>query len=412
VNVSFLNATTGETFGRTLVERPRTELFELQDDLATEVALFLRGALGEEIELIERQRGAEENIEAWELMQRARSLSDQAADLHEAGNEAAWSRLEEADSLLALAEYIAPEWVEPTVNRGWIDYQRSRWSGLSNLSEGAKWTSEGLEHAQIAGKLDPQNPDALELRGKLAYWRWLLNVERDPDAADRLFDDAEADLRQAISLNADQAGAWDMLSHLLLNKEQVAEGKAAAARAYQADAYLRNADVILWRLFTTSYDLRDQPEAQHWCGELTRRFPDNQRAIECGLWQMTMAGADVDVDSVWALADAYGRTLSPQTEEFFSRWAGMGVAAALARAGLADSAGAVAERSRGTPELDPANDLVYLEAFVRTLTGETDLALDLLAEYMARGGDDGSALDHWWFDPLREEPRYKTLAGS
>ena len=132
------------------------------------------------------------------------------------------------------------------------------------------------------------------------------------------------DRRQAISLNSEQAGAWDYLSHLLLNKDQVAEGKMAASRAYQADAYLRNADVILWRLYSTSYDLEDQPEAEHWCGELARRFPNNQRALECGLWNMTMEGADVDVDSAWALADAYKRTLSPQDEEFYSRWVGMG----------------------------------------------------------------------------------------
>ena len=185
----------------------------------------------------------------------------------------------------------------------------------------------------------------------------------------------------------------------------------AASRAYQADAYLRNADVILWRLFSTSYDLEDEAEAKHWCGELARRFPSNQRAIECGLWYMTMDGAEVDVDSAWALADSYAQTLTPQTEAFFTRWAGMAVAAVLARAEFPDSAGAVAERSRGDSDIDPIKDLVYLEAFVRTLTGETDLALDLLSEYMALGGDDGSAVDHWWFDPLRELPRYKTLAG-
>ena len=412
VNVSFINAATGETFGRTLVERPRTELFELQDDLATEVALFLRGALGEEIELIERQRGAEENIEAWELMQRARSLSDQAADLYDSGSEAAWSRLEEADSLLAIAEGIAPEWVEPTVNRGWLAFARSRMSGMSEQSDAESWIDEGLNHAQIALRLDPENAETMELKGRLEYWKWILDVEPDPDAAEELFNQAEADLRQAISLNSEQAGAWDYLSHLLLNKDQVAEGKMAASRAYQADAYLRNADVILWRLYSTSYDLEDQPEADHWCRELARRFPNNQRAIECGLWNMTMEGADVDVDSAWALADAYIRTLSPQDEEFYSRWVGMGMAAVLARAGLADSAGTVAERSRGDDELDPIKDLVYMEAFVRSLTGETEQALDLLSEYMALSGKDPSEVDHWWFDPLRDEPRYRTLAGT
>jgi hypothetical protein len=125
-----------------------------------------------------------------------------------------------------------------------------------------------------------------------------------------------------------------------------------------------------------------------------------------------MGAAPALPDSAWALYEAYQRTLSPQTEEFFKRWAGMGVAAVLARAGLADSAGAVAERSRADTELDPIKDLVYLEAFVRTLNGENELALDLLSEYMAVAGQDGSEVDHWWFDPLREEPRYMTLVGS
>jgi len=118
------------------------------------------------------------------------------------------------------------------------------------------------------------------------------------------------------------------------------------------------------------------------------------------------------VDSAWALADSYKRTLTPQSEEFYARWVGMGMAAVLAQAGLADSAGAVAERSRGDDDLDPTKDLVYFEAFVRTVTGEHDMALDLLSEYMALSGKDPSEVDHWWFDPLREEPRYRTLAGS
>jgi serine/threonine-protein kinase len=269
-----------------------------------------------------------------------------------------------------------------------------------------------MDFAQISLSLDPENADALELKGKLEYWQWILDMEPDPDAAERLFEQAEADLRQAIANNPNQAGAWDYLSHLLLNKDQVPEAKMAASRAYQADAYMRNADVILWRLFSTSYDLEDQPEAEHWCQELGRRFPSNQRAIECGLWHMTIDGATVDVDSAWALADAYEQTLTPQTEAFYTRWVGMGMAAVLARAGLADSAGAVAERSRGDDELDPTKDLVYFEAFVRTLTGDHDIALDLLSEYMALSGKDPSEVDHWWFDALREEPRYRTLAGT
>ncbi len=286
VNVTFLDASTGDQFGRTLVERPRAELFELQEDLAHEVAVFLRGVLGEEIELIERRSGAD-NVEAWEWVQRARAASDQADALSDAGNpSAAWSALGDADSLLVLAEESAPEWVDPTVMRGWLAYQRSRWAGSMDQMQADLWIDEGLNHAAIALQLEPGNPDALELRGTLQYWKWLLDLEPDPVAADRLFEKAETDLRQAIAMDQEQAGAWAILSHLLLNKAETAEAKMAASRAYQADAYLRSADAILWRLYTTSYDLEDQTDAAHWCAELGRRFPNNQRAIECGLWQI------------------------------------------------------------------------------------------------------------------------------
>ena len=409
--VELIRPATDDVLHSLRLEKPRTELLALQDELATQVAFFLREMLGEEVELIERQQGAE-NVEAWELLQRARAQSDLALQLAEGGNETAWDRMAAADSMLALAEEVAPEWVEPTVRRGWLAFERSRWAGVSGQDDAEPWIETGMNHAQVALALESENADALQLRGKLRYWRWILDVEPDPDEAQALFEGAESDLRQAISLDAGQAGAWDYLSHLLLNKDQVAEAKMAASRAYQADTYLRNADVILWRLFSTSYDLEDPSEAEHWCQELTRRFPGHQRAIECGLWYMTMDEAPALPDSAWALYEAYQRTLSPQTEEFFRRWAGMGVAAVLARAGLADSAVAVAERSRGDADLDPIKDLVYLEAFVRTLTGEKEVALDLLSEYMAVAGQDGSEVDHWWFDALREEPRFQTLVGS
>jgi len=412
VNVSFVNAASGETFGRTLVERPRAELFELQDDLAHEVAIFLRGLLGEELELIEQRAGAE-NVEAWELLQQARAATDHADALSDARDmEAAWNQLGVADSLLAAAEELAPEWVDPTLQRGWLAFKRSRWGGATEQTDAARWIEEGMAHAQIALRLDPENADGLELRGKLEYWEWILDLEPDPEAAQQLFDRAEADLRQAIAINPNQAGAWDFLSHLLLNKAQTAEAKMAASRAYRADAYLRNANVILSRLFSTSYDLEDQPEAEHWCEELGRRFPDDPDYADCLLWKMTMHDAETDVDRAWELADALELLSPPQEVEFSRRWAGMAVAAVLALEGMADSARAVAYRSRGDASIDPTRDLTYVEAFVRTLLGDNQEAIDLLAEFMAAVGGRPSDIDYWWFSGLREEPRYQMLMRS
>jgi class 3 adenylate cyclase/TolB-like protein len=410
VEVALIRAATGEAVRRQQLVRPRAEMFELQDELAEQVALFLREMLGEEVALIERQTGAED-VEAWELLQRARAQSDLAAQLADGGNESAWDRMAAADSMLAEAEEIAPEWVEPTVRRGWLAYQRSRWAGVTEQGEVLPWIETGLEHAEVALSLEPENADALELRGTLRYWQWIMDLVPGVDEANELFDNAEADLRQAALENSGQAGAWAALSHLLLNKDQMAEAKMAATRAYEADAYLRNADVIIWRLFSSSYDLQDQVDATHWCRELGRRFPGDDRFAECRLWLLTMHDAEADVDSAWVHADQVVQLRSPQTEEFNRRWAGMAVAAVLARAGMADSARAVADRSHGDATVDPIKDLAYVEAFVRTLLGEHETAIDLLAEYMAVSGQDPSEIDYWWFAPLEEEERYRTLVG-
>jgi serine/threonine-protein kinase len=350
-------------------------------------------------------------VEAWELLQKARAQSDLATQLADGGDETAWDRMAAADSMLALAEEIAPQWVEPTVRRGWLAYQRSRWAGVMEQGDVLPWIEMGLEHAEIALSLDPENPDALELRGTLRYWQWIMDLVPGVDEANELFGEAEADLRHAALVNPGQAGSWATLSHLLLNKVQTAEAKMAATRAYEEDAYLRTADVILWRLFSTSYDLQDRVDASHWCQELGRRFPGDDRFAECRLWLMTMHDAETNVDSAWAYADNVVRLRSPQTEEFNRRWAGMAVAAVLARAGMEDSARAVADRSHGDATVDPIKDIAYAEAFVRTLLEDYDEAVDLLAEYMAVSGRDPSDIDYWWFNPLQEIPRYQMLLG-
>jgi len=403
----------GERFGRTQVTGTRTELFQLQEELAHEVAVFLREQLGESVEILERRAGTED-VEAWQLMQRARALTDQADLLADAGDtEGARERLAAADTLLAQAEEEAPEWLEPTVRRGWAAYQFSRWTAPVDITEGEEWIDQGMFHAQVALALDSLDADALELRGTLKYWKWLLDLEPNAARAEALFDGAEADLMKATLENPNQAGAFATLSHLVLNKGATAEAKVLASRAYEADAYLRTADQVLWRLFLASYDLEDLPEANRWCLELGRRYPGDDRYADCRLWTMTMYGAEVEVDRAWTLVDEYVQLSPPQMEEFRRRWAGMALAAILAGEGLADSARAVANRSQGSAAIDPARDLLYLEAFVRTILGDNEEALDLLTEYVAVVGEgEGDGLDYWWFDDLREEPRYQMLRGT
>jgi class 3 adenylate cyclase/TolB-like protein len=414
VRVSFVNASNGRQFSGTRIVRERADLFELQAELADEVAAFFREMLGEEVEFIERQAGAE-NVEAWELMQQASALKIQAIALDESGDsEGAMARASDADALLAEAEEIAPEWVEPTVERGWLDYERSRWTGFDDRSAADEWTAQGLEHAEVAIRLVPDHADGLELRGILQYWRYLLNLASGPAELGRLVERAEADFRASVASNSQQASAWNFLSHLLANQERPAEAKNAARRSYEADPYLRNVHFTLWRLFFISFDLGDGVEARRWCEESRRRFPDQERFRQCGIMVYALSDTEPDVPRTWELLEEYVALSPPGDKEFNEHKGEMLVAMALTRAGLADSARAVAVRARAGPEIDSTREVPFWESAVRSMLGDIDEGLEQLSIHVAANptyGQGGGA-EPWYRQELERDPRYAIVVAA
>ncbi len=414
VNVSLVNATTGEQFADVELERPRAELFDLQDELAREVALELRTKLGAEIEL--QQRRAETgNVEAWALVQRAGIEADEAEELAAAGGlESADARLVSADSLLGAAAGLEPNWARPAVDRGWLAYRRSRMFGFDREVAEAR-IEEGLGFAEQGLGIDPDDASGLELRGTLKYWRYLLNLGGGPEQAERLRNEAEADLRRSVEYDGQRASAWSSLSHLLINKGDVAEGKLAAMRSYDRDPYLQNANLTVWRLFTTSLNLEDAIEARNWCDEGRERFPDEYRFYECELLYQSMRGIDPDVDAAWEAYEGMVERTPPERVEFNRGKGQMYVAMALARAGLADSADAVATRARVGPDVDPVRELAYYEAVVRSWLGDTDEGIRLLGLYLSANPGRIEAFandDSWWMEELRKDPRYASLVAN
>jgi hypothetical protein len=88
------------------------------------------------------------------------------------------------------------------------------------------------------------------------------------------------------------------------------------------------------------------------------------------------------------------------------------VAIALARAGLRDSADALARRARADTRIDATRELALLEAIMRTMLGERDEALHQLGLYLSANPQlrEGMARDRtWWFQDLRTDPRYQDL---
>jgi len=413
--VSLVNAATGAEIGSTTIEKPKEDIFALQDALAAEVSRFLRVRLGQEVTLRQTRKGTD-NVAAWKTVLRAQQEATGAESLSVAGDSAGAVRLlDRADSLLDAAEKLDPKWATPAVRRGTLAYRRTRLTGSFDKLFYDEWTKRGLGHAERAVTLAPTDADALDVRGTLKYWRYLLNLEPDPTAAAKLRAEAEADFRASVASNPTQASAWTSLSHLLVNKAETAEAKLAAMRAYQADPYLKNANVTLWRLYATSYDLEDPVESKHWCEEGHTRYPKDPRFFECQIDLYTFKGVKPDVARAWQLLDEEMLLYPPADRPLRTRMGQMQMAAVLARAGLADSAHSVIERARTDVSADPTRETVLLEAVARAVLGEKDEAFRQLTTYIAanpQGREDMAHDQTWYFRDLHGDPRWKSLVGQ
>lgn len=210
-----------------------------------------------------------------------------------------------------------------------------------------------------------------------------------------------------------------MLSHLYYQLPDKASTDVflAAKRAYEADAYLENAPTVINRLFLAAYDLDQAVDARFWCSEGARRFPADSRFVLCQLSLMTMRGQNADPDSAWRLArsDAIMTDVATGSPEFREHEARMLVAAVLARAGLQDSAKAVARAARAGSDIDPTKSLYDLDAFAHLLAGDRSEALASLKQYLAANPSQMKALaadPGWRFRDLAADPGFLKAVGS
>ena len=409
VQVWLVDGNSGADLGkRAGFELPANDLIAARDSLAVQAADLIRQQLGQEVRLRGQQEGTRSTA-AWSLTQRAEQLVKQGEAAAEAGDAAAQGRaFGAADSLLAQAEALDPKWADPVVLRARVAYVRSRHS-FDDLLAAGRWIAAGLGHLDRALALDGNNADALELRGNLRYWKYLLRLEQDPAKAPALRDAARADLEQATRLNPGQAGAWASLSHLYYNDPTTSttDVMLAARRAYESDAYLANAATIVERLFYASYDLDQPVDAAHWCDEGARRFPSEAAFSTCQIFLMSMRGQTPDPARAWRLAESPLLTGDYQKAE-----ARMLTAAVLARAGLKDSARAVARGAVVNADIDPTRDLYLQQAFVFTLLDDKTAAIGALKTYLAANPErrkDFSEDPGWRLRSLTAEAGYRDL---
>ena len=346
VTVRLVDGQSGADLSRTTREMPANDVLAVQDTLVQETARQIRAQLGQEIQLRQQRRRRE----------RRPGLDRGAAGGPASAGSANEADLNAADSLLrtiARPRRWTRTWPEPVIARAAVAYRRSRLAPDDQVAAG-KWIGVGMGHIDRALTLAPQDPDALELRGNLKYWRWLLSLAPDPDEAKELLASAQEDLETAVRIAPSQAGAWATLSHLKYQTGNLIDVKLAAQRAYEEDAYLSNADVVLSRLFFASYDLGQFTDAQHWCDVGQTPVPGQREVHRVPALPADVAGERARRGAGLAAGRLAGEAVAPEQDREYIRLNGrMMVAATLARANLPDSARRLAQRSRGNNEIDP-----------------------------------------------------------
>ena len=421
VNVRLLDRVGGLVQGTSLSIDTTNQLV-MRDSLQTVVSAFLKGKLHQEIRVRE-ERSATQNQEAWLDLQRAEQARKDIAGLLAKGDTAAVDRAVAAvDSTLAHAEKLDPKWAEPVIRRAMLAYQRSRTIGR-DPGQIRKWVDQGLGHANRALALDGDLPDALEMRGTLKYWAWFTNLETDVDKKKALLKDAQADLEKSTRLNPKQASAFATLASLYYQVENATPNDVyiAATKAYEADEFLANANVVLHRLFNAAYDLNQFDKASQHCKTFSTRFPLDYRSKRCRLFLLTMPLAPaLDLAEARHIADSVVAMRPPKDSLYERLNTNLLVAGAMARAGklrpaLVDSARQLARSSLGSAELDPNRDLTFYAAFVYTKLGDTDGAIRLLKEYLAVNPQRAISIREdpgWWFEDLKNNAQFKQLVGA
>jgi TolB-like protein len=405
ITARLVDGLSGADIERRVFELPAGEFLAARDSLAENVARILRRGLGEEIRLRET-REATESDEAWSFVQRAERLLEQAETDQDAGDQqGSLDRLAQADSLLAQAEGVDPNWVRPPATRARASFRRAYFivNSEGDVEGSAAEIESGLVHAERALSLDPTDAYALEQRGSLRYLLYLLDVTTDAGDAERLLDDAQADLDAAVTSDPTLATAYSILSHLYYNRMDNVSVVLMARRAYEEDAYLRDADRILGRLFWAHYDLEQFRDARTWCEEGGRRFPEDYFFTQCRLWLQIAPSEPPDVDLAWQLQQRLTEQ-APETQRPYEERLGyLLVGGVLMKAELRDSAEAAFARGKANEEIDPWQELVQYEAAVRAVTGDPDGAIPLLRQYLAANPQDSFDLEaglHWWWRGL------------
>lgn len=398
VDVRVVAGETAVLLGTIRDTRARNQSILMRDTVVARVADRLRIILGSDIRMRELRAGAS-NDSAWRLYQHARQLTGRRDSASYAA----------AVPLLEAAHELDGSWAEPMVTRGEIEYHLGTiWVG----EEKSRYFDRALSFADQALLTQPDYAPALALKGAIRFMQW---VQVDSLHVVTTLEQAERELSRSTSLDPRQARAWNTLSSVRGRLGDSPGAVDAAVRAVDADPYLEDVIPTLNRLVFAYLDQEKFDSARTMCFEGSHRFPESRPLRYCRLTVLAYAGAGAaDIDSAWsALAWAQANPMAPLLKDSIDALGYFDVAIVVARSGLADSARSMAARIRGLLETaGRADDMLITEAHLWTVTGDHDVAMELLnraLENDPRRADFVATVS--WFRPLRGRSDFSALVG-
>ena len=413
VSLRLIDGLSGATFKSEGFNVKKGAFLTARDSLVQRVADVLRDRLGQEVQ-VRQLENETKSPEAWALVQRGQNVRTDAEHHATAGDmPGAAQRFAEADSLALAASHLDDHWAQPLVDRAAVASDHARLT--KDPKEINTYIDSGLANVAGALAMDPRNANALEMRAKLTFYPVAAGLVPNQHDIDVTLDRAEKDLRDVVTFSHSQASAWYQLSLVEFAKKNVPEAMVDSREAYEADAYLRQAPLILSSLFNNSYNLEQFTDAIRWCDEGRRRFPTNPAFVQCRLYLMLTKAVPPDPDDAWREVQAMEKLSPPASRVSNTLQAEVLTSIVLDRAKLADSAHRVLARTDPPPGVDSRGEILGLQALAHTFFGEPDTAITLLDRYLTSHPEHRAGFgkaNFWWWRPLQQNPRFKTLVAS
>jgi TolB-like protein len=414
IAINLIDAQSGATIQRTSIERPATTRWPEAacgggDVPAAPHVDRQRGTAPGERSCHDEPAGVAAGAARREAAQGRRGA---AAPAGRAGARDAFQQADE--QLLAEAQQLDESWAEPPTIRAVIAYR------LARLESGDP--TRAL--ARIASGWPAPRRRCAAIARTRARWRCVARCptcsgssawSTMPGCRRRSSKRHAMTWRLAVRYERNLATAHATLSHLYGVVESLPESIMAASRALEADAFLENADAVLWRLYNGAEALQQFADARKWCQQGWERFPDDYRFTNCSMRVMYLPGRRRTCRRRGACSPGWTascrRRCAISSMCVVNSSSPLSSGAPVCRTAPAPCcAGPVPGSRRSSTRI---RSCCRSGPMLRFSLGTRTRAVDLLArcgglgpEFFGRRGQGG-----WFFRDLETHPRYRRLVG-